>query len=351
MAWVLDTEYIEPEELTAVIRASLAEQQVNRFTLARWLPNVAVDDITFKFSKGGTGGLAEASVYRSWDTESRIGRREGVAQVMGELPPISEKIPLNEYDSLRIRSLDDANPMRRAIARDAYRLATNIAARFELGKGEALANAQFTINENGVQLAPVAFGRKPEHSVTAATLWSDHANATPLDDLEAWVQVYVDTNGAPPDRMLMPRTVLAHMRQCDQVVRQVYPLAPAGSAPMVSVEQLNTVLSGLDLPSVELNDARVAVDGVATRVMPADALVFVPAPGATDAAQPTDLGGFLLGTTAESLEPEYSSVAERAGVVAATWKTKDPVRLWTHAAAVGMPVVREPNLTLKAKVI
>lgn len=351
MAWVLDTEYIEPEELTAVIRASLAEQQVNRFTLGRWLPNVAIDDITFKFSKGGTGGLAEASVYRSWDTESRIGRREGVAQVMGELPPISEKIPLNEYDSLRIRSLDTADPMRRAIARDAYRLATNIAARFELGKGEALANAQFTINENNVQLAPVQFGRKPEHSVTAAVLWSDHANARPLDDLEAWTQVYVDTNGSQPDRMLMPRTVLAHMRQCDQVVRQVYPLAPAGSAPMVSVEQLNTVLSGLDLPAVELNDARVSVDGVATRVMPADALVFVPAPGPTDAAQPNDLGGFLLGTTAESLEPEYSSVAERAGVVAATWKTKDPVRLWTHAAAVGMPVVREPNWTLKAVVI
>jgi hypothetical protein len=351
MAWVLDTEYIEPEELTAVIRASLAEQQVNRFTLGRWLPNVAIDDITFRFNKGGTGGLAEASVYRSWDTESRIGRREGVAQVMGELPPISEKIPLNEYDALRIRSLDTADPMRRAIARDAYRLATNIAARFELGKGEALANAQFTINENNLQLAPVQFGRKPEHSVVAATLWSDHANARPLDDLEAWTLVYVNTNGTRPDRALMPRTVLAHMRQCDQVVRQVYPLAPAGSAPMVSVEQLNTVLSSLDLPAIELNDAQVSVDGTPTRVMPADALVFVPAPGPTDAAQPSDLGGFLLGTTAESLEPEYSSVAERAGVVAATWKTKDPVRLWTHAAAVGMPVVREPNLTLKAVVI
>lgn len=351
MAWVLDTEYIEPEELTAVIRASLAEQQVNRFTLGRYLPNVAIDDITFKFSKGGTGGLAEASVYRAWDTESRIGRREGVAEVMGELPPISEKIPLNEYDSLRVRNMDSTDPMRRLIARDAYRLATNIAARFELGKGEALANAQFTISENGVDLAPVAFGRKAEHSVTAATLWSNHADATPLDDLEAWVQVYVDTNGSQPDRMIMPRTVLAHMRQCDQVVRQVYPLAPAGSSPMVSVDQLNTVLSSLDLPPIELNDARVSVEGVATRVMPSDALVFVPAPGAESAATPTDLGGFLLGTTAESLEPEYSSVAERAGVVAATWKTKDPVRLWTHAAAVGMPVVREPNLTLKAKVI
>ncbi|MCU8589928.1 major capsid protein [Streptomyces sp. A13(2022)] len=351
MAWVLDTEYIEPEELTAVVRQSLAEQQINRFTLSRYLPNVAIDDITFKFSKGGTGGLAEASVYRAWDTESRIGRREGVAEVMGELPPISEKIPLNEYDSLRIRNMETTDPMRRAIARDGYRIATNIAARFELGKGEALANAQFTINENNLALAPVQFGRKAEHSVTAAVLWSSHATAKPLDDLEAWVQVYVDTNGSQPDRMIMPRTVLAHMRQCDQVVRQVYPLAPSGSSPMVSVEQLNTVLSSLDLPAIELNDARVSVDGTPTRVMPSDALVFVPAPGAEDASQPTDLGGFLLGTTAESLEPEYSSVAERAGVVAATWKTKDPVRLWTHAAAVGMPVVREPNLTFKAKVI
>jgi hypothetical protein len=351
MAWVLDTDYIEPEELTALVRASLAEQQVNRFTLSRWLPNVAIDDITFKFTKGGTGGLADASVYRSWDTESRIGRREGIAQVMGELPPISEKIPLNEYDALRIRSLDSTDPMRRAIAQDAYRIATNIAARFELGKGEALANGTFTISENGVILDPVNFGRRAEHSVTAATLWTDHANADPLGDLEAWVQVYIDNRGRPPALMMMPRTVLSHLRQCDQIVRQVYPLAPSGSAPMVSVEQLNTVLDSLDLPRIELNDARVSVDGTPTRVMPSDALVFLPEPGPTDAAQPTDLGGFLLGTTAESLEPEYESVDGRAGVVAATWKTKDPVRLWTHAAAVGMPVVREPDDTFKAKVI
>jgi hypothetical protein len=350
MSWVLDTQYITPEELTPLTRVALAEQQVNAFTLARWLPNVVLDDIVYSYQKGGEGGLTETAVYRSWDTESRIGRREGVSDVMGELPPISEKIPLNEYDRLRVRNMDDNDPMRRLIARDANRIASKIAARFEVGKGQALADAQFTINENGVDLPPVVFGRKPEHSVTAATLWTDHANATPITDLESWVQTYIDTNGGPPNRMLMPRTVLSDMRQCDQVVRQVFPLAPAGSAPMVSVEQLNTVLEGMDLPPIEINDARVSVDGVATRIMPADAIVFVPAPGATDAAQPTDLGGFLLGTTAESLEPEYESVDGRAGVVAATYKTREPIRLWTHAAAVGMPVLRTPNLTFKAVV-
>lgn len=350
MAWVLDREYIEPEELTAVIRASLAEQQINRFTLGRWLPNVAIDDITFKYSKGGTGGLAESAVYRAWDTESRIARREGVAEVMGELPPISEKMPLNEYDSLRIRNMDTNDPMRRAIARDAYKLATNIAARFELGKGEALANAQFTISENGVLLAPVAFGRKAEHSVVAATLWSDHENAVPLDDLEAWVQVYIDTNGTPPDRMLMARTVLSHMRQCDQVVRQVYPLAPSGSAPMVSVEQLNTVLDSLDLPQIELNDARVSVEGVATRIMwRTRSCSFRRPVRRMPRSRPTSAGS----CSARPPSPWNPSTSRSPSgpVVAATWKTKDPVRLWTHAAAVGMPVVREPNLTFKAQVL
>ncbi|WP_328721738.1 major capsid protein [Streptomyces sp. NBC_00247] len=350
MSWVFDDTYIAPEELTPLTRVALAEQTVNTFTLSRWLPNVVLDDITYKYTKGGEGGLTETAVYRSWDAESRIGRREGVSDVMGELPPISEAIPLNEYDALRLRSADADNPMRRFIARDANNLAAKIAARFEVGKGQALADAQFTINENGVYQDPVVFGRKPEHSVTAATLWTDHANATPITDLESWVQTYIDTNGVPPDRMLMPRTVLADMRQCDQVVRQVFPLAPAGSAPMVSVDQINTVLDGMDLPPIELNDARVSVDGTATRIMPANAIVFVPAPGATDAAQPTDLGGFLLGTTAESLEAEYSAVDGRAGIVAATYKTRNPIRLWTHVAAVGMPVLRTPNLTFKAVV-
>lgn len=351
MSWVLDTEYIEPTELTPLIRVALAELQVNRFTLGRWLPNVEIDDITFEFTKEDSSGLTETAVYRSWDAESRVGRRQGIGKVMGELPPISEKIPLNEYDRLRIRKLADANPMRRAIARDAANIAARIAARFELAKGEALANAQVTIQENGVLLDPVIFGRKPEHSVTAAVLWTDHANATPITDLESWVQTYIDTNGTSPDRMLMPRTVLADMRMCEQVIRQVFPLAPSGTSPMVSVEQLNGMLDSMDLPPIEINDARVSVDGVATRIMPANALVFVPAPGPTTAEQPTALGATLLGTTAEALEPEYQLVeGNQAGVVAATWKTKDPVRLWTHAAAVGLPIVRTPDLTFKAVV-
>ncbi|MFJ5105413.1 hypothetical protein ACIP8W_31575, partial [Streptomyces sp. NPDC088554] len=89
-----------------------------------------------------------------------------------------------------------------------------------------------------------------------------------------------------------------------------------------------------------------------TRITPENAIALLPEPGATTAAAPTDLGATLLGTTAESLEDEYAlQPGEQPGIVAAQWKTKDPVRVWTHAAAVGIPVLREPNLTFRAQVL
>ena len=257
---------------------------------------------------------------------------------MGELPPISVKIPRNEYDRVL-----------RLIARDADRIARNIAARFELGRGPALWDAELPIPE---LRQTVEFGRDPSMSVTAATLWSDHANARPLDDYEQWIEAYEDLNGSTPGMQLMSKQIRNNLRQCDQIIRQAYPLAPSGSAPMINDDQLNTVLSSLGLPPLVVYDARTNVDGVATRIAPANALVMLPAPGATTAGQPTELGATLLGTTAEALELDYGIAAgDQPGVVAAQFKTRDPIRLWTHAAAIGAPIVREPNLTMRAQVL
>lgn len=347
--WTLSEEYIEPTTLTGAIRTALADLQVNQFTLSRWLPNVAIDDIMFDFATGG-GGLIEAAVYRSWDAESRIGRREGLSKVMGELPPLSEKIPLNEYDRLRLRKMDTSDAMVPFLLRDARRLARSIGARLELARGEALAEAELVINENGV-VQTVSFGRDASHEVTAGVLWSDHANAEPITDMESWVQTYETTNGGQrPGRILMPRTVWANLRLCEQMVNQVFPLATTG--PMLSVEQVNNVLSQMDLPPVEIHDAQVKTDSGTERVLPAGALIMLPSPGSGEAGGETDLGATLMGTTAESLEPDYGlPEGAQAGIVAATYKTRDPIRLWTHAAAVGMPVLKEPNLTFKATVL
>lgn len=348
MSWVLNSDFVSPAELTGVIRQAMFDLQINRFTLSRWLPNVDIDDVQYEFVRGGLG-LAEASVYRSWDAESPIGRREGLSKVIGELPPISEKIPLNEYDRLRLRHLDD-DALLPFISRDAERLARNLGARIELARGDALFNGSVTIDENGVKQT-VSFGRNPQHSVVAATMWSDYANATPLDDMESWLQTYQNTNGEAPGRILMPLAIRSALRRNAQIKGMVYPNTSSTAAPMVSDDAANAVFSSLGIPPIETYDAQVKVSGSAKRITPANKIIFLPSPGSTDSTTPTDLGATMLGTTAESLEAEYGLEGEQPGVVAAQYKSTDPIRLWTHAAAIALPVLREPDLTFVAQVL
>ncbi|CAO0836167.1 hypothetical protein SMICM17S_07174 [Streptomyces microflavus] len=91
----------------------------------------------------------------------------------GELPPISRKIPVGEYERIKRRNIDTQNAeIRDAMLDDGVRLARQIEARMELARGEAIFNASVVLNENGVQ-ASVDFGRAAGHTVTAGTVWSN----------------------------------------------------------------------------------------------------------------------------------------------------------------------------------
>ena len=141
---LLTTDYITPAELTGYVRAALADLETNQFTLSRFLPSQQIDDLQYRFTRGGEG-LAEAATFRAYDAESPIGSRPGISRVTGELPPISRKIRLGEYERLRQRRADQA--IRDAILDDATRMARTVAARVELARGEALYTGKITLNE------------------------------------------------------------------------------------------------------------------------------------------------------------------------------------------------------------
>jgi hypothetical protein len=78
-------------------------------------------------------------VFRAYDASSDVGVRPGGARVSGELPPISRKIPVGEYERIRRRNVDTQNAeIRDAMLDDGVRLARQIEARLELARGEAL---------------------------------------------------------------------------------------------------------------------------------------------------------------------------------------------------------------------
>jgi hypothetical protein len=333
-------EFATPAELTGYARAALADRDENQLTLDRWLPNRTINDLSYRFTRGG-GGLTEAAVFRGFDASSDVGVRPGGARVSGELPPISRKIPVGEYERIKRRNVDTQSAeIRDAMLDDGVRLARQIEARMELARGEALFNGSVNLNENGVQ-AGVDFGRNAAHSVTASTVWSTFATADAYGDLSSWLDTYNNTNGRLPAYTLMSRTIYNALRRNVGLTK----LANTQNPPTVLTRDgLNTVLADFDIPPVVIYDAQVSVNGVATRVTPVDKILFLPEFG--DA-----VGQTLWGVPVEADDPRYGLAGDAAGVAVGGYKTEDPQTVWTRATAIALPVMAAPDLTFVADVL
>lgn len=343
---VLWTDIIDPAELTGYARDALADAQANQFTLSRFLPNNAIDDLEYRFTSGG-GGLIEAATFRNYDTPAPFGKRAGTQRVTGELPPISRQLRLSEFDRLRIRRAGNDQVVQ-AIFDDAETLVRQISARMELARGEALSSGKVVINENGV-VATADFGRASSHTVTAATPWTTTATATALSDYVSWVDTYVATNGRKPGVSVTSTRVLRLMQRNAEIINAV--TGSAAGRSRVNTSELNELLESEGLPPVEAYDAQVTVNGTARRVIADDKFVMLPEPGSSNDPGSTELGATLWGTTSESLEPEYGiEDSEQPGIVAGSYKSNSPVALYTLASGIGLPVLGNANLSFAADV-
>lgn len=336
-------EYATPAQLTGYARAALRDYQINQFALHQFLPDNNVNDLSYRFTKGG-GNLVDAAVYRNYDAESDVGIREGGARVYGELPPISRKMPLGEYERIKRRSLNaQAEELRAALESDAMRLSQGIAARVEMARGEALFNASINFNENGV-VGGVDFGRTAGNTVSAGTTWDD-VTAPITDDLETWQEYYLALNGFMPDRMLMGRKIFNYMRRNNQLKNVIFPNSGKASTsiPTLTPGQLTDALSAAGLPAPIIYDAQVNVAGTSTRVTPVNKVSLLPPAN-------VKVGETLWGTPIESADPRYGLAGNEAGVAVGAYYSEDPQTLWTRATAIVLPIVGNPDVTMTATV-
>lgn len=337
MALIYDL--VDPQELLGFVR-TLAFPQ---FNLNQLLPDRNIDDLEYRFNRADLVDQ-DMAPYRAWDTEAPIGKRQGVARVRGELPPLSKKIRLGEEERLRMRALDtgDNTPIINQIYDDAANMTRAIQARVEKARGEVLSLGTVTINENGM-IASVDYGIPAQHKVAPGTLWSNPAS-TPVSDMRGWLETYVATNGVAPGRILTSTAVISNLLRNTEIRTLAGSLS--GTPALVTPETVSAVFSAFGLPAMQTYDTQVRVDGVATRVIAADRLIMLPPGG-------EPLGNTFFGTTAEALELRSTGqiVASQApGIVAVVDKTFDPVATWTKASAIALPVLANPSLILTADV-
>ncbi len=335
----LNTDYVDPQTLTGYARAALMDLDKNQFTLSRFLPNKPVNDLEYRFMQGGEG-LVEAATYRNYDTEAPIAKRPGLSRKSGELPPISRKIPVTEYLRLKQRNLPAE--VTTNLLSDTVRMVKSIAARMELARGDALVNGSVTISENGVA-ASLDYGRQSGHSVTAGASWAT-ASTDVLTDLTTWKQLYLDNNGVAPGVILTSTKVIGHLQR-NTGFRNMLSGGTVGTPTVLTVAAIGEILNAYGLPAIVPYDVSVSVAGVATRVIPDDKVLLLPAGDSL-------LGATLYGVTAEAIDSDYSiSATDAPGIVAGSWSTKDPINLWTKASAIAMPVLANPDFAFVADVI
>jgi hypothetical protein len=335
---LLTHEFVPAAELTGFARAALADLPTNQFRLKTFLPDLAVDDLQYRFNRGG-GGLTRAATYRAWDTEAGITSREGITPVSGDLPPISRKIPVMEYAALKQRRQEQR--ITNLILRDTQRIVRETAARVEIARASALVNGRVDLPELKMS---VDFGRSKAMAPKADVLWSE-VGATPLSDLIAWMREYRKRNGIAPSVIVTSMRVVGVLMTNEEIRGAVYGAAVANSPSYVSQAQLDTVLNAHGLPSISVYDAQVELDAGATSVLPDTHLLMLPGDG-------VHLGNTQWGTTLESLSADYQiEDGEEPGIVVGTYSTQDPVHLWTRSNAVSLPVLGSPNMAFAATVL
>ena len=347
------TELVEPVELTGYARARLEdyERQQNG-SLAKFLPNEFLNDIVARFTVGGTG-LQPVAEFLSYDAETPLASLPGAQRVTIELPKLGLKMRVSEYEQLRARGNLANVVLRTSVERITERLTDAISDRLEYERGYAIENASLLIDDETGFKQTGDWERDPAHEVDAnsdtpqAAYWNE-TGSDPIENLIAWKEQYIATNGFAPGAILTSTHVLTILQRHASL--RVLASSLAGAPQIVTINEVNGALAAYGLPPIQVYDRQVNFRGTVVKVLSPEYLFMLPSPGGTVGG--VKLGATYFGTTLEASEPEYGIEAlERPGIVVGTWKTRDPIAVWVHSAAIGLAVLGDANLTLRAQVI
>lgn len=342
------TDIIDPADLTAYARRSLAEYEASRGTLARWLPNREVADIVVRFVAGSTG-LVDVANFRAFDAEPEIGKGPGGKRVTLELPAIGQNIPVSEYNQLRLRgenAADDAALL--AITRTTDLVARAVSDAIERLRGIVIQTGRATVTQNGYTFMDDDFGRSAGHTVTAGALWSV-AGTDALGQLTTWYDTYLAANGEEPGAIVTSTRVVRAMGALTQFATV---LAGGGNRP-ATVADVQATVQAAGLPPIYTYDRRVSVGGVSTKVLSDDRVFLLPTPVDPNGADSTQLGATFWGQTLTSTDPDWGiAPGEQPGLVVGTYRgEKPPMIAEVISDAVALPVLANADLSFAADVL
>lgn len=335
---------VAPDALTAFVREVPIPSSLG---LSQLFPTVLSTSNKFDWSE--VLRTNRTARFRSFDGRIHVSDRDGGTDKQVNFLPLSDSLNQGEYERLQLEFARTGGTRTEALANAIYndgeRLTRHVQNRMEQAIGQVLTTGKLTINENGFQ-GEADFGVPANHLVTAGTAWTNVA-APALANLVAWVDAYIATNGFAPGAILTSNRVRRLMSINTELIGAA--VGTQSGKTRINATELGDLLASEGLPSdVRTYDSVVDVDGVVTRVIPDDKVVFLP-------PSPGDLMEVRYGISATALELVNSSRAElsfqgAAGIVGLVVQTGPPFRQFTFVDAVGMPVLTDAKRVFVADV-
>jgi hypothetical protein len=337
---------VSPDALTAFVREVPYPSQL---ALSQLFPTRYLNTNTVDFAE--ITRTNRTARFRSFDGRIHVSERDTGTEKRVGLLPLSTSLSMGEYERLQLEFARNSGTNQAALANavynDAQNLTNEVLNRMEQAWGDVLTDGKLTINENGFA-GEADFGVPANHIVSAGTSWVTVATADAFDEIVAWVDVYVTTNGFAPGSMQTSQRVMRLVQTNAQMIGMVH--GTTSGKTRVSLTEVNDLLSSEGLPTFRAPyDTLVDVDGTSTRVMADDKLLMFP-------PNIADLGYTAYGLSATALELVNSNVADMSfqnapGIVGVVEKTGPPYRQFTYVDAVGMPILANAKLLLVADVI
>ena len=356
MSKKVNRDFIEPEVAIHLARKTLAEYDLNdASSLANYFPSKEVDDIEYEISIGEDAGFITAANWRTFGGSTTSETWGGGQKARGRFMPLARNYTIDEEGALRMRN--NANIMREREATNLIkRAAKSIAIAVNRQRANALQNARINIDGPGGLREVVDFNRDERLTTVAPKLFSDDT-ADILGYIESLTDLYEEINGYRPEQVMIPSEVRRLINEHPQIVGEAVDSTNRRRASAIELENL---FANYRLPEiVDTPNGLIQVDDLETgatrkvRLFDRDSILFTPKGGNALDVESSPLGRTFWGRTKSADLPEFSGVSAESlpGIVAAVLEEPWPYKQEVIADALAMPVMFNPNLTLKAKVL
>lgn len=320
----------------------LAARQMRdaRNTLASIFPYRSSQSVSYRVARRKRGD--QVAPVRAIDAPSTPIRRPGLLDVKGDLPAITPRVDLSEQDltdEMRIAQnlagvpTDWASVVQSAAATAALTVDNT----FEQLRGQLATTLGIVLTAEDGNTYSIDFGAQPGQIFEVTNPWNGE-DGDPFADFEAVHNDYIDLSGHAAGLVLTTARVKRALLSALQVK---FPNSP------VDVSALNSYLNANELPSIATNDRTFTdLEGNRTRVYAEGHMTFLPGDG-------DPIGRTELGVTQEAVQQTQRiqpgsgraalTAAEAPGITIVTLGQDDPVQRAVKAAAIGMPVLHEPD--------